>query len=527
MPPSASSSSSTSSPVQPTGIRKSQRAPTSAHQCHREPVLVKGRLIAGQTTWDRTALDALSKEELWSQVQSLIIENEGLKKQIGLVTGGRGEKSRSESPRDRDDEDDLESSLHTSGAADSSMSRSPHSQSSNQRSTQEAHNTELSMMARKLGLIDDHSVDRYDALLDMDNIDPLLAFPPDLSPIPYDLNLVLLDFAFEELGWLICPVPISFKDQVASIRSTAPNPNAHPHSLHASTLPPIIEYIDIPQLVKVKPSWSALYLAVISAALLYVPSIRASQWGITSEQKSRLARIWFQASLNTMLNAEPLLQACLKLRVHQLRDMPDERTSTGEIARRSWSFLLSREVHYTGDDYCSSVSRLEPEPFATFLNISEPDGPGPLSHCLHPATTEPSTCYIFILRKRKLSLLHLFTNSSESIYWAYRGYNIKTFASWLIGVIPFLPGFASNVRKSGLTGAIRLYKLGFIVGFAIGFVAYLALNYIWPPITPGLEDEEDFFGTFGPASTSVETKNDYSNESPTLDSRYEEKDGDL
>ncbi|OCF30966.1 hypothetical protein I317_06154 [Kwoniella heveanensis CBS 569] len=133
----------------------------------------------------------------------------------------------------------------------------------------------------------------------------------------------------------------------------------------------------------------------------------------------------------------------------------------------------------------------------------------------------------FVIRKRKLSLLHLFTNSPESIYWAYKGYNTKTFASWLIGVIPFLPGFASNVRKSGLTGAIRLYKLGFIVGFAIGFVVYLGLNFIWPPPSPDLEDEEDYFGTFGPASASTETKNGAGTESPPLDSQYEEKDMDL
>ncbi|WVQ82887.1 hypothetical protein IAT38_005023 [Cryptococcus sp. DSM 104549] len=101
----------------------------------------------------------------------------------------------------------------------------------------------------------------------------------------------------------------------------------------------------------------------------------------------------------------------------------------------------------------------------------------------------------FIIRKGRLSLLHLFTNSDKSIYWAYHGFNIRTFVCWLMGVIPFLPGFASNVEKTGLTGAIRLYKLGFIVGFAIGFTTYIAANLIWPPPTPDLEDDEDFFGT--------------------------------
>ncbi|WVQ96894.1 hypothetical protein IAU59_004001 [Kwoniella sp. CBS 9459] len=367
--------------------------------------MVKGRLVAGKSTWDRTALDTLSKEELWSQVQSMVAEIDGLKKQVA-VTGRSGKGKRARTVSEEQDENELESPMQTPGA---SSSRSPLAQTSNQRSALGLTQTnELTIMARKLGLIHDHSGDKYDALLDMDGVDPLLAFPSNLCPIPYDLNLALLDFAFEELGWLICPVPASFKNQVASIRSTAPNPKLHPNSLSS-----VIEYIDIPHLVRVRPSWSALYLAVISAALLYMPSPRASLYGIPPEQKFGLARIWFQASLNTMLNgatclAKPalvhlqtfcvltllfqpfdcmtlhdtllasILQACRKLGVHRLRDMPDERTTASEIGRRSWTFLLSREVHYTSDDYCASVSRLEPEPFATFLNISEPDGPGPL-----------------------------------------------------------------------------------------------------------------------------------------------------
>ncbi|ODN77201.1 hypothetical protein L202_05723 [Cryptococcus amylolentus CBS 6039] len=107
----------------------------------------------------------------------------------------------------------------------------------------------------------------------------------------------------------------------------------------------------------------------------------------------------------------------------------------------------------------------------------------------------------FILRHRRLSLLHLFTNSPKSIYWSFHGFNIRTFGCWLAGVIPFLPGFASNVEKSGLTGAIRLYKLGFIVGFAIGFITYILVNLIWPPPSPDLEDDEDYFGTFDNAQT--------------------------
>ncbi|OCF30964.1 hypothetical protein I316_07370 [Kwoniella heveanensis BCC8398] len=373
--------------------------------------MVKGRLVAGQSTWDRTAFDALTKEELWSQVQGMMIEIEGLKKQVKEMGSGSEEGKGDHQDPETQEKIDGESSSHTPGA---SSSQSPLSQTSNQRSTQGGtQNNELAIMAHKLGFVKDHSGDQNDTLLRMDDVDPLLAFPPDLYPIPYDLNLALLDFAFEELGWLICPVPASFKDQVALIRSTAQNPILYSSSMPALNQSPVIEYIDIPQLVKIKPSWSALYLAIISAALLYMPSARAAQWSIPPEQKSTMARIWFQASLNTMLNgatcfAKPalihlqifcvltllfqpldcmtlhdtllasILQACRTLGVHRLRDNPDERTPAGEIARRSWAFLLSREVHYTGDDYCASVSRLEPEPFATFLNISEPDAPEPL-----------------------------------------------------------------------------------------------------------------------------------------------------
>ena len=46
----------------------------------------------------------------------------------------------------------------------------------------------------------------------------------------------------------------------------------------------------------------------------------------------------------------------------------------------------------------------------------------------------------FLLRKRKLSLSNLYTNSDKSVYWYTHGFNFRAIGSWLIGVLPLTPG---------------------------------------------------------------------------------------
>ena len=117
----------------------------------------------------------------------------------------------------------------------------------------------------------------------------------------------------------------------------------------------------------------------------------------------------------------------------------------------------------------------------------------------------------FLVRHRRLSLINLFTNSPESIYWFQHGLHIRTFVCWLIGVLPFTPGcvsdqiqgvrslifrLAASVRGETLKGWSRLYSMGFILGFAITAVLYYGSNLAFPIPHPTVTDGEDVFGTF-------------------------------
>lgn len=44
----------------------------------------------------------------------------------------------------------------------------------------------------------------------------------------------------------------------------------------------------------------------------------------------------------------------------------------------------------------------------------------------------------YIIRKQKLKLTHLYVDSEDSIYWFYRGYNIRAIVCWILAVCPVM-----------------------------------------------------------------------------------------
>lgn len=117
----------------------------------------------------------------------------------------------------------------------------------------------------------------------------------------YELSRQLVNFALDDLGWLIAIVPMTFKDQHDHVWASQTTPTGPPMSLEVASL------------FRTKPCWTAMYLAVISCGLLYVRQDRASSWGIEARQKMHMARLWFRASVNIMLSgaaglAKPTLQ---------------------------------------------------------------------------------------------------------------------------------------------------------------------------------------------------------------------------
>jgi NCS1 family nucleobase:cation symporter-1 len=106
----------------------------------------------------------------------------------------------------------------------------------------------------------------------------------------------------------------------------------------------------------------------------------------------------------------------------------------------------------------------------------------------------------WVIRSRTVKLSDLYHPDPKGIYYFWHGINWRSFAAWIIGFAPQLPGFihAVNSNASVPVGCTELYYLAYPLGFAISFLVYIALNKLNPPRGLGEYDEVDHFETFDP-----------------------------
>ncbi|KAH8697839.1 putative uracil permease [Talaromyces proteolyticus] len=129
----------------------------------------------------------------------------------------------------------------------------------------------------------------------------------------------------------------------------------------------------------------------------------------------------------------------------------------------------------------------------------------------------------FLVRRQILKLSDLYEYSSKSIYWYQKGYNWRAFVAWMMGVWITLPGFARMVQQGSAdpwAGWSNLYDLSYILGCLLSVVTYYVLHRVSPITGLGVQDDEDYFGTFttvlegvggvGSASEIIEEKTKYS-----------------
>jgi NCS1 family nucleobase:cation symporter-1 len=87
----------------------------------------------------------------------------------------------------------------------------------------------------------------------------------------------------------------------------------------------------------------------------------------------------------------------------------------------------------------------------------------------------------YVWRHKRLHLAALYQPNSE--YRFTRGFSLIAVFSLIVAVIPSLPGFLATVKLMDAAAApaflVRLYDYAWFVGFAIAFVVYLVLRYIF------------------------------------------------
>ena len=92
-------------------------------------------------------------------------------------------------------------------------------------------------------------------------------------------------------------------------------------------------------------------------------------------------------------------------------------------------------------------------------------------------------CEYFIIRRRHIKLEDLYVGGPDSIYWFWHGFNPRSHVSFLLALVPTLPGFIMVVRgvRPDTDPWVRMYHLGFLLGLVTAFVVHLIICTIFPP----------------------------------------------
>lgn len=108
--------------------------------------------------------------------------------------------------------------------------------------------------------------------------------------------------------------------------------------------------------------------------------------------------------------------------------------------------------------------------------------------CLMGPLAGTMVCDYYIIKKRKLDIDQLYTD--RGIYWYNGGWNWRAYASFIIGFLPLLPGFAKSIEHSlDVGGAWKIYTFAWIFGFSLSMlVHYVICTYVSVP-TESIIDE--------------------------------------
>jgi hypothetical protein len=122
----------------------------------------------------------------------------------------------------------------------------------------------------------------------------------------------------------------------------------------------------------------------------------------------------------------------------------------------------------------------------------------------------------------------LYTNSQQGWYYYSKGFNLRAFAAYLVGIAPNMPGFVNAVVTAGGgdaligEGADKLYAFSWFTGVGVSLVTYYILNMIWPAKGAFLKDrffenDESEYEEYGFANSPKWS---------TLDRNYQARDED-
>ncbi|KAL4945613.1 hypothetical protein BDV06DRAFT_219150 [Aspergillus oleicola] len=108
----------------------------------------------------------------------------------------------------------------------------------------------------------------------------------------------------------------------------------------------------------------------------------------------------------------------------------------------------------------------------------------------------------WVIRRGNFHVPSLYTKESGSVYAYFYGWNLRSIVAWVGGVAFTVHGIAGSLDPDSVGQASKdIYRLGFLLSFAMGCFLYFIFNIIWPvPVLPGHDSLGGGMGMFGKGS---------------------------
>ena len=89
----------------------------------------------------------------------------------------------------------------------------------------------------------------------------------------------------------------------------------------------------------------------------------------------------------------------------------------------------------------------------------------------------------FIVRRGNYHTVSLYTNDKSTTFWYGNkfGINWRAMVAWALGCGLVIHGVANSINPGSVSeGSTKIYRLGFLVSFCVGFVSFGILNLVFP-----------------------------------------------
>lgn len=90
-------------------------------------------------------------------------------------------------------------------------------------------------------------------------------------------------------------------------------------------------------------------------------------------------------------------------------------------------------------------------------------------------------CHYYLIARGYLHIPDLFTSNKAGAYYYTKGWNIRAYVAYVIGVVPNFYGFLNNMGVDAPIGVTRFYYFAYWVGIFVSGLVYWGLCKVYPP----------------------------------------------